>query len=226
MSRKPGGFHTPFKDLRPAKAAPPSAAPRAKAPTPRRKAPGADEDQRVFEQAMRGVQPLSVRERQRAAIVEPLAPRRPDGGARARLEEAHADAELADLIESDSPLEVEEVGESVVGLARGIDRRLVKRLRAGHYPIDGELDLHEHTVAAAEAELERFLQKARADGKRCLLVIHGRGLRSGSEGPVLRPAVWRSLSEGRQRRHLLAFTSAPPAHGGTGAVLVLLRRRA
>jgi DNA-nicking Smr family endonuclease len=222
MAKKPGGFHTPFKDL--PKVAPPSpGTPRPGKPPAQPRSPSAADEQRAFEQAMRGVQPLSARER-RGVTREPVAAPGPDLAARARAEEAHADAELADLIESDAPLEVEQLGETIMGLARGIDRRLLKRLRAGQYPVEGELDLHAHTLAAAQAELEPFVQKARSEGKRCLLVIHGRGLGSGPEGAVLRPAVWRWLSEGRQRRHVLAFTSAPPAHGGAGAVLVLLRR--
>jgi DNA-nicking Smr family endonuclease len=52
-------------------------------------------------------------------------------------------------------------------------------------------------------------------------VIHGKGLRSGNRGPVLKHTVNTLL---RRADAVLAFTSARPAAGGTGATLVLLRR--
>ena len=70
----------------------------------------------------------------------------------------------------------------------------------------------------------------RAAGHGCVRVIHGKGLHStddfGRGGvPVLKNLVDRLL---RQRADVLAYHSAPPRAGGTGAVLVLLappRRR-
>jgi DNA-nicking Smr family endonuclease len=64
-----------------------------------------------------------------------------------------------------------------------------------------------------------------AKGRRCVLLIHGRGLHSGPGGPALRPALVEFLSRRPLAKHVLAFTSAPPRHGGPGALLVLLRRR-
>ncbi len=51
-------------------------------------------------------------------------------------------------------------------------------------------------------------------------IIHGKGYRSGARGPLLKIAVNLWL-----RRHpdVMAFTSARPIDGGTGAVYVLLR---
>ena len=53
-------------------------------------------------------------------------------------------------------------------------------------------------------------------------IIHGKGLRTAEGGSVLKALVDRVL---RQRADVLAFASAPPAMGGTGAVLVLLAKR-
>jgi len=52
-------------------------------------------------------------------------------------------------------------------------------------------------------------------------IIHGKGLRSRAQGPVLKRLVDGLL---RRRGDVLAFASAPAAEGGTGAVIVLLRR--
>jgi DNA-nicking Smr family endonuclease len=53
-------------------------------------------------------------------------------------------------------------------------------------------------------------------------IVHGKGINSTDSLPVLKNVVDRVL---RQRSDVLAFHSAPPAQGGTGAVLVLLARR-
>jgi DNA-nicking Smr family endonuclease len=64
-----------------------------------------------------------------------------------------------------------------------------------------------------------------AKGRRCVLLIHGRGLHSGPSGPALRSALVEYLCHQPLSKHVLAFTSAPPRHGGAGALIVLLRRR-
>jgi len=50
-------------------------------------------------------------------------------------------------------------------------------------------------------------------------IVHGKGLRSGHRGPVLKAAVSAVL---RRTGAVLAYVSARPVDGGTGAVYVLL----
>jgi DNA-nicking Smr family endonuclease len=102
----------------------------------------------------------------------------------------------------------------------GVRTQVVRRLRRGLIPIEEELDLHGLGQAAAREQLADFLEYSRAAGRRCVRIIHGKGYRSGARGPVLKSAVDLWL-----RRHLdvMAFTSARPIDGGTGAVYVLLR---
>jgi DNA-nicking Smr family endonuclease len=221
-AKPPPGFHnSPFSGLKLPEAAP-EPAPEPVRPPPKVKAKPdfTDDDMRVFEQAMSGVKPLAATQRQRAALPAPTPPRR----SRAASDEALAHADLADLVQGHDRFTLDEVGETVAGLAPGIDRKLLHRLRAGDYPVEAELDLHRRSRAEAGLELERFLAKARADGRRCVLVIHGRGHNSGPEGPVLLAATRDWLTQAPLRRHVLAFASAPPAQGGAGAMLVLLRR--
>jgi DNA-nicking Smr family endonuclease len=221
------GFFTPFKGLqRPASppasrpAAPPPAPSTARAPAP----PSADE--RLFEEAMRGVQPLPDAQRRRRALPETTAAPSQRREAKALLgEDALARADLADLVAPGGAFTIDEVGEAVSGRAPGIDRRMLQRLRAGDYPVEAEHDLHGQTREQAAGTLERFVASARLAGKRCVLVIHGRGTGSGPEGPVLKSAATEWLTHGRIGRHVMAFASAPPDRGGTGATLVLLRRR-
>jgi len=119
---------------------------------------------------------------------------------------------------------VEEAGESWSARADGIDRRFTRKLSAGKVEIEARIDLHGRSRGESTRALDRFLTMARANGQRCLLVIHGRGLHSGADGPALREAVRAALIEGPHAAHVLACVSAPPPLGGAGATLVWLRR--
>lgn len=119
----------------------------------------------------------------------------------------------------------------------GLDHRLAERLRRGRLPIEGRIDLHGLTQAEAHRALDAFLASAQRCGKRCVLVITGKGgdrAQSASvpgarfglpEGRgVLRELVPRWLGEGANARRVLAIASAQPRHGGAGALYVYLRR--
>jgi DNA-nicking Smr family endonuclease len=108
------------------------------------------------------------------------------------------------------------------GRATGIDRRSSERLHRGRLPIEGRLDLHGMTQAAAAERLAAFIERSEAAGKRCLLVITGKGLASGG---ILRDQVPRWLNLPPNRGRVLAFDYARPQHGGSGALYVLLKRR-
>lgn len=103
----------------------------------------------------------------------------------------------------------------------GLQTRTIRKLKRGQFRIDAELDLHAMTESAARRTLVEFLSECQKEGARCVRVIHGKGLRSGAEGPVIKPMVEREL---RRRKQVLAFCSARPVHGGAGAVYALLRR--
>ncbi len=109
------------------------------------------------------------------------------------------------------------------GKATGIDKRTVARLRRGLIAPETQIDLHQHTQEQAHRLLDGFLDASQASGRRCVLVITGKGRRSGGDG-VLRTMVPRWLNEQPNRRRVLAFCHAVPAHGGDGALYVLLRK--
>ncbi|WP_203594590.1 Smr/MutS family protein [Wenzhouxiangella limi] len=112
-----------------------------------------------------------------------------------------------------------ETGEEISYLRPGLQRRLLTRLRRGHWRVQDELDLHQMNVAAASQSMRLFLDHARRSGLSCVKIIHGKGLRSGPDGPQLK-----RLAAGLLARHsaVCAFASAPPKDGGTGAVYILL----
>ena len=118
---------------------------------------------------------------------------------------------------------VERLGERSEGLAAGIDRKHLLRLRRGEVPVDARVDLHGLRAADARRRLAAEVARAQAAGLRCLLVVHGRGLHS--EGPaVLREGVAEWLSAAPLAARVMAFASARPEDGGSGATYVLLRR--
>ena len=106
----------------------------------------------------------------------------------------------------------------------GVDRANAERLKRGLHPIEARLDLHGKTQAEAHHALAAFVHSSSEAGRRCVLVITGRGLGPGGPG-VLKSAVPRWLEEVGLRRKVLAIAPAQPRHGGAGALYLLLRRR-
>ncbi len=117
------------------------------------------------------------------------------------------------------------------GRVPGLDRRSALRLKRGQVSIDATLDLHGMTQVRARSELGRFLAKAISRGHRTLLVITGKGDRArewwnrDGEPGVLRRGVPAWLRDHPQARNILAISNASPAHGGAGALYVVLRRQ-
>ena len=102
----------------------------------------------------------------------------------------------------------------------GVQYGVLKKLRHGEYPLQDALDLHRKTVLQARHELYWFLQRARSKGLRLVLVTHGKGLHAETPGRLKsHVSYWL-----RQVPEVVAFHSALPQHGGTGAVYVLLRK--
>jgi len=170
---------------------------------------------------MSGVRPIDRGRRLRLAPKRaPAAP----GPARAD-EDGEVRAHLEGLASGALPFDITETGEYVEGFVPDFDRRELRRLRAGEMSIRDELDLHRLTIDEARTALDRFILGAVDRRVSCVRVVHGRGLHSKEEGPILKEKVPGWLSGRRLGRVVLAFTSARPVDGGTGALYVLLRRR-
>ena len=106
-------------------------------------------------------------------------------------------------------------------VAHGVDRREIRKLKKGEYIIRDRRDLHGMRGADALASVERFIENSRRAGHRCVCVIHGRGLHSEGNKPILKTRVREYL---RSHRSVLAYTDAPVSDGSSGAVYVLLRK--
>lgn len=103
-----------------------------------------------------------------------------------------------------------------------VGRRTMRRLSRGSFAVQGEIDLHGMTLAEAKPRLTEFIEESVRNGRRCVRVVHGKGLGSGRQGAVLKPNVDRWL---RRWDSVLAFVSSRQVHGGTGAIYVLLKDR-
>ncbi len=129
---------------------------------------------------------------------------------------------LASLLSDDYEPSDVETGEELLFVRPGLQHTVIRKLRRGHYVVEAELDLHGNTVPEARERMAHFLRDARALDKRCVRIIHGKGKSSEGKLPVLKGKVNSWL---RQKDEVLAFCSARPSDGGTGAVYVLLRKK-
>jgi len=110
--------------------------------------------------------------------------------------------------------------DSLSYVASGLQTAVLKKLRKGNFGLDAELDLHGLSSNAAKQQLLQFLYDCTQTGYRCVNIVHGKGYRSTDQLPVLKNNLNLWL---RQHQEVLAFCSASPKNGGSGAVLVLLR---
>jgi DNA-nicking Smr family endonuclease len=171
-----------------------------------------DEGRRLFEREYAGVRPLTP-----GPARIPLVPNadRAQGGS----------AERPGSARQRPRLHVERCDGRVTGAAAGVSRETVRALGRGEPPAEATCDLHGLRAEAARARLERFIEESASRGRRVVLIVCGRGLHSGVQGPVLLELTIETLAGSSACRHVLAFTSASRGQGGEGALRVLLRHR-
>ncbi len=166
-------------------------------------------ERQLFRDAIGPVRPIE-------AVPLPKAPR-------PRPLPRHSQADEADVLRNlgrEQPvLEGAESGEVLSYIAPGYAHRYLRRLIRGQYLIADEIDLHHLDLRRARELLASFLRHSQLGGRLCLRLIHGKG---GQNGSVLKAMVEQELV---RRSDVIAFHSAPPRQGGTGAVDVLLRPR-
>lgn len=172
----------------------------------------AESDTQLFREAVKDVKPLGAEHppptgRQRRPV--PLA----------RFSRADRHAVLLESLNDPSVDPESASGDELVYHRAGVQTSVLKKLRRGQYRVQAEIDLHGLTVAEAKQALREFLAEALDRQFRCVRIIHGKGLRSGHRGPVLKGVVSSVL---RRVKPVVAYVSARQVDGGTGAVYVLL----
>lgn len=113
-----------------------------------------------------------------------------------------------------------------------LDRRTEEKLRKGKMPLEGRIDLHGLTRDQAHEALISFIESSARQGKRCVLVITGKGKSkstsddwlSSGEG-VLKQRTPQWLSSSPLNQYVLKSVPAQPKDGGAGALYVYLKRQ-
>ena len=130
-------------------------------------------------------------------------------------------AVLREAISDDFDVEtLLETDESLSFRQANIGSDVVRKLRRGHWSLQGQIDLHGMRSDDAREALSAFIQKALKQDWRCVRVVHGKGLGSPGKTPVLKAKALRWLA---QRKDVLAFVQARACDGGAGALIVLLQ---
>jgi DNA-nicking Smr family endonuclease len=174
--------------------------------------PKPDEDEiGLFREAIRGVKPLSHAVR---VTTEPPKPR-----PRARFSRADRMLVLEEILRGSADEPELTAADPTLFARPGVSETTLRKLRRGQYRVQAELDLHGLSLSEAKVQLREFLTESLQRNARCLRIVHGKGLRSGPKGPVLRQLVNSAL---RRTAPVLAFVSARQVDGGTGALYVLL----
>jgi len=192
--------------------------PRSKKVNPAENQPTAENETRLFMEAMADVQPIP-----RDGCIEP------DVKIRATIDiKPNCDAEtllrLDQLVRYGKGFVVSDTPEYVEGVGHNVHPEFSRRLHRGDFSIQAHLDLHGLGVLDAKVAFDQFFKESISTGKRAVLVVHGRGL-SSPEKPVLKTRVIEWLTSGPWRRWVIAYTSARSCDGGAGATYVLLRQR-
>lgn len=170
------------------------------------------EDTELFRQAMAEVKPIKRTSR------DSLKPKSSDTHTYRRQQAAK---EPEKIVPKSSYPDLSPEG-SLYFAQPGIQSKYSKKLRHGLIPFENKLDLHGLTLEAAEKKTLSFLDQALQQEQRCVLLIHGKGVKKDAYSHTLKEMVCGCL---REHPKVLGFASAIPKHGGTGALYVLLKKQ-
>ncbi|MCG8465835.1 MAG: Smr/MutS family endonuclease [Xanthomonadales bacterium] len=170
-----------------------------------------DDDRKLFREAVGDVRPVRNDRIRSHAKPVPLEP------TQRALDEAAVVKEL--LSHPYDPNEWS-TGEELHWLRSGYQRRILTRLKRGHYAVRDELDLHHMNEETAAKAIHYFIEESLLEGHSCVRIIHGKGLRSRGL-PILKLLTARLLP---RLSPVVGFCSARLIDGGSGAVYVLLRQ--
>jgi len=171
-----------------------------------------EEDRALFRQAVEGTRRLKHDKVE--AYRAPPSPRPVN-------REAGDQGSFRDMLSDEMELEPVAAAEELLFQRPGLQSTVVRKLRRGQFLTEAELDLHGLRIEDARTAVAGFLDAAARHGLRCVHIVHGKGYGSAQAMPVLKNKLNSWL---RQRPEVLAFCSARPVDGGTGAVYVLLKR--
>lgn len=174
-----------------------------------------DEDKISFREAVADVRPLNAEKRISPVKKQPSP--RPLQKHHSEPDDLHTDMEM---MSDPADLRDVKIQDQLFYARSGIQFKMQKKLRRGEFPVEDELDLHGYTSVEAKAAIYEFIEYCKQQHKRCIRIIHGKGYRSQEKIPVLKTYVAHWLP---QHNDVMAFCSARPEDGGTGALYVILK---
>lgn len=122
--------------------------------------------------------------------------------------------DFLEIVSLDTPLEFKR---------EGIQQGVLNKLRLGKYPQQASLNLLRQSVEQCRQMLFSYIEQARSEGLRNVLIVHGKGREDKSHPNIIRSFLARWLVEFDD---VQAFCCALPHHGGSGACYVALRKSA
>ena len=174
-----------------------------------------EEDFALFQKQMQGVQKMNAGN---TAKIEKVGRKKPDAQTLAKRAAAEGAFETDDAELSDTQAMLNPVASQAALSYRiaTLQHKVFEDLKAGNLRWFEAVDLHGCTVEEARSAVLQIIQMAKDDNQNVIKIVHGKGPEA-----ILKTYVNSWL---RQHRDVLAFVSAPEKQGGTGAVLVLLKR--
>ncbi|NNP76790.1 DNA mismatch repair protein MutS [Acinetobacter sp. Ac_3412] len=173
------------------------------------------EDTELFKKALLGVKPI---DNQNIADTRVARSKKVDAQTLAKraAAEGGAEQELTEISDTQAILNPVASQATLSYRIATLQHKVFEDLKAGKIRWFEAVDLHGCTVEQARAAVLQVLQMAKDENQNVVKIVHGKGPEA-----ILKTYVNGWL---RQHRDVLAFVSAPENQGGTGAVLVLLKR--
>jgi DNA-nicking Smr family endonuclease len=193
----------------------PAPAPEPIAPTEKTPEQEQQEELDFFRKQMQGVQKINAGN---MAKTVKHTQRKPDAQTLAKRASAVGPTQTDEALLSDTQAMLNPVASQAKLSYRiaTLQHRVFEDLKAGNLRWFEAVDLHGCTVEDARTAVLQIIQMAKDDNQNVIKIVHGKGPEA-----ILKTHVNSWL---RQHRDVLAFVSAPENQGGTGAVLVLLKR--
>lgn len=173
------------------------------------------EDTELFKKALTGVKPI---DNGNIAQIKPKRVKKIDAQTLAKraAAEGSAEQELTEISDTQAILNPVASQAALSYRIATLQHKVFEDLKAGKIRWFEAVDLHGCTVEQARAAVLQIIQMAKDENQNVVKIVHGKGPEA-----ILKTYVNGWL---RQHRDVLAFVSAPENQGGTGAVLVLLKR--
>lgn len=112
----------------------------------------------------------------------------------------------------------------------GIDKTTLRKFKREEFNIEATLDLHGLTEDKAFTEVNNFIVQNYSKGKRCVVIITGKGLTVREEDDIFTPKgilkkrVPQWLDMPQVRAMILTYKHPSERLGGSGALYILLKR--